>query len=214
MMTGIIAAWREVRAIVLGLAAFGVIAALFKLYRWALLALGLLGGIFYFFRDPDRTASATGIESILSPADGTVISIDQTHEPHFFNGPAQRIIIFLSLFDVHMQRAPYPGTVQLTRYQSGGFLPAFLMNAEANESHLTGFSTAHGPVGVVQIAGLLARRIVFWPNLGDELNRGERLGLIKFGSRVDLLLPANAEILVAVGQKVSGGQTVMARWRN
>jgi phosphatidylserine decarboxylase len=214
MMTGLMAAWREVRAIVLGLAAFSAVAAFLRLRRWAMLSLGLLGGVAFFFRDPERQPTATGREWILSPADGTITGIDLIHEPHFFNGPAQRITIFLSLLDVHVQRAPYPGRVHFTRYQSGSFLPAFLRGADTNESHLIGFETERGPIGVQQVAGLLARRIVFWPELGDDLAAGERLGLIKFGSRVDLLLPANADIVAHVGQKVAGGQTVLARFDN
>ncbi|GAB4433688.1 MAG: hypothetical protein Kow0031_15300 [Anaerolineae bacterium] len=208
------AAWREVRAIVLGLATFSAVAAFFRLRRWAMLSLGALAGVAYFFRDPERHPTAAGREWILSPADGTITGIDLVHEAHFFNGPVQRITIFLSLLDVHVQRAPCAGTVQFSRYRSGRFLPAFARQADSNESHLIGLSTEFGPIGVQQVAGLLARRIVFWPAPGDSLVAGERLGLIKFGSRVDLLLPSNVDILAHVGQKVAAGQSVLARFDN
>lgn len=214
MMTGLLAVWREARAIVAGLAAFSLIAAFFRLRRWAILALGGLAGLVYLFRDPERHPTAAGGEWILSPADGTVRGIDLIHEPYFFNGPAQRITIVSGPLDVHVQRAPYPGKVRYTRYQSGSFVPAILRRANSNESHLTGIGTERGPIGVRSVAGLLARQIVFWPALGDDLATGERLGLIKFGSRVELLLPANADILAHMGQQVTGGQTVMARFDN
>ena len=125
MMTGLMAAWREVRAMVVGLAAFSAVAAFLQRRSWAMLSLGLLGGVAWFFRDPERHPTAADRASILSPADGTVTGIDLIHEPHFFNGPAQRITIFLSLLDVHVQRAPYAGRVDYTRYQSGSFCRPF-----------------------------------------------------------------------------------------
>lgn len=118
----------------------------------------------------------------------------------------------MSLFDVHVQRAPYQGTVKFLHYQPGNFAPAFLSDTHQNEHNLVVLSTPYGAIGVKQIAGILARRIVCWPGVGDELKRGERLGLIKFGSRVDLLLPVNVEVLVSVGDQIYGGQTIVARW--
>lgn len=211
MWSGIRAAWREVKPVVLILGGISVLA--WPRWRWLSMGTGvLLGGIFYFFRDPNRHPPTNAPEWILAPADGVVTHIDRIDEPHYFKGTARRVSIFLSLFDVHVQRAPYQGTVQFLRYESGRFAPAFLKETHTNESNFMGLATPYGPVGVKQIVGILARRIVCRPAIGDSLATGERFGLIKFGSRVDLLLPDNAEILVHPRQKVYGGQTIVARW--
>lgn len=212
LLGGAVAAWREVRAIVLGLVGAVLIAWAIRLRGIALLGMALLGWVFYFFRDPARVAEEAGPEIILAPADGRVTDIELIEEPLFFNGPARRVSVFLSLFDVHVQRAPFAGQVTFLHYQPGGFAPAFLKDTHTNEFNLIGFVTPRGLLAVKQITGILARRIVCWPQVGDSLERGERLGLIKFGSRVDLLLPPEAEITVKVGQKVYGGQTVLGRW--
>lgn len=214
MFSGCLAAWREVKAIVLSLMGLTLL-ALWAQKRWLVwLLAGLLGWIFYFFRDPERTPVSTAPEFIFAPADGRVMAIELVDEPYFFKGPARCISIFLSLFDVHLQRSPCEGQVQYLRYQTGGFAPAFLKNARCNESNLIGLRTPQGPVAVKQIAGILARRIVCWTDPGETLAAGQRLGLIKFGSRVDLLLPPAVEVLVAVGQQVYGGQTIVAKWND
>jgi phosphatidylserine decarboxylase len=212
MATGVTAAWREVKGIVLALAGASLLAWFIKLRGLALLLASLLGWVFFFFRDPDRLPPSSAEEWILAPADGKVTDIELIDEPYFFNGPARRISVFLSIFDVHVQRSPYQGLVELLRYQPGSFAPAFLKDTHTNESNFIGLSTPRGPVAVKQIAGILARRIVCWPQPGDGLARGQRLGLIKFGSRVDLLLPPEVELLVQVGQQLYGGQTIVARW--
>lgn len=214
MTTGIIAAWREVKAIVLALAGFVLMAWLVNRRLLALLSALLLGGVFFFFRDPHREPASTSPEWILAPADGKVTDIEIIHEPHFFKGPALRVSVFLSLFDVHVQRVPYQGRVEFMRYQPGDFAPAFLKDTHLNEYNFIGLSTPYGPVGIKQIAGILARRIVCWVDKGDDLAAGQRLGLIKFGSRVDLLLPPDTEVLVHIGQQVNGGQTLVGRWKN
>lgn len=215
MMSGLPAAWREVKVIVLSLMA-AILLALAGRKRW--LALGLtmgLGWIVYFFRDPERRPASLRPETILAPADGRVTAVETVDEPGVMPGQAWRISVFLSLFDVHVQRCPSTGVVQFLRYQPGAFAPAFLPDAHRNESNLIGLETPYGPVGVKQIAGILARRIVCWLQPGVELDPGQRVGLIRFGSRVDLFLPLNkVEILVQVGQKTYGGQTVVARWIN
>lgn len=211
-MSGIAAAWREVRAIVLGLIGVSGLAWLLKQRRLTVAAAGLLGWVFYFFRDPERTPAAAGPDWILSPADGKITHIELVEEPHFIAGQARRISIFLSLFDVHVQRSPYHGMVEFLCYESGGFTPAFLKDTHDNESNFIGLQTPRGPVGVKQIVGILARRIVCWPKLGDRLETGQRLGLIKFGSRVDLFLPPDVEVVAHLGQQVYGGQSVLARW--
>jgi phosphatidylserine decarboxylase len=212
MSSGILAAWREVKAIVLALSSATLLALWTQKRGLALLSATLLGWVFYFFRDPERTPASFAPEVILAPADGRVTTIEQVDEPDFIKGPAWRISIFLSLFDVHVQRSPYAGVIQFLRYQPGDFAPAFLQDTHGNEANLIGLKTHQGPLAVKQIAGILARRIVCWAALGDSLASGQRLGLIKFGSRVDLFLPPTLEILVQTGQQVYGGQTIVARW--
>ncbi len=212
MLSGILAAWREVQAIVLGLTSVSLLALLTKKQKLALLSAILLGWVFYFFRDPERVPASPSDEWILAPADGKVTDIEIVDEPLFFKGQAQRVSVFLSLFDVHVQRAPYQGRVEFLQYQPGSFAPAFLKDTHSNENNFIGLSTPNGPIGVKQIAGILARRIVCRPDIGDELAAGQRLGLVKFGSRVDLLLPLEVEILVQVGQQTYGGQTVVGKW--
>ncbi|MCB0212686.1 MAG: phosphatidylserine decarboxylase [Anaerolineae bacterium] len=212
MLSGVIAAWREMRSITLGLATAGVLALLRRQWQLFLLSATALGSIAYFFRDPDREPPSTAGEWILAPADGKITDIELIHEPEYFRRSVRRISLFLSVLDVHVQRAPYQGTVKFLHYQPGDFAPAFLSDTRSNESNLLVMATPHGEVGIKQIAGILARRIICRPALGDELVRGERFGLIKFGSRVDLFLPPNAEILVSVGDQIYGGQTIVARW--
>ncbi|MCB0191036.1 MAG: phosphatidylserine decarboxylase [Anaerolineae bacterium] len=214
MLSGFYAAWRELRSIVLGIATASVLALLRRQWRLFLLSTSVLGGIAYFFRDPDREPPSTSAEWILAPADGKITDIELIHEPEYFRRSVRRISLFLSVLDVHVQRAPYKGMVKFLYYQPGDFAPAFLSDTRSNESNLLVMSTPHGEIGIKQIAGILARRIVCWPALGNELARGERFGLIKFGSRVDLLLPANTEILVSVGDQIYGGQTIVAHWPN
>jgi phosphatidylserine decarboxylase len=212
MFSGIIAAWREVKSIVLALLGLILLTAGMRRYRLSAVLAVVLGWIFYFFRDPERMLSSPAVEAILSPADGRVTAIEQVDEPHFMGGPAWRVSIFLSLLDVHVQRSPCSGQVKFLRYQSGEFAPAFLAEVRQNESNLIGLQTVRGPVGVKQIAGILARRIVCWREPGDAVLVGQRLGLIRFGSRVDLYLPLEAIVLTQVGQQVYGAKTVIARW--
>ena len=174
MLSGVIAAWREVRDIVLALAGISLLTLLTRYRLLALLPLTVLGWVFYFFRDPDREAASPSQDWILAPADGKITDIEIVDEPYFFKGPARRISVFLSLFDVHVQRTPYQGKVEFLRYQPGDFAPAFLKNTHSNESNLIGLATPHGPVKIKQITGILARRIVCWPELGDEHSGTDR----------------------------------------
>jgi phosphatidylserine decarboxylase len=212
MLSGIIAAWREVKAIVMGLLALILLMVGLRRFRLSLLLAVLLGWVFYFFRDPERILLSPAAEAIISPADGRVTAVEMVDEPHFMRGSAWRVSIFLSLLDVHVQRSPSAGQVQFLRYQSGDFAPAFLNQIYQNESNLIGLQTARGPLGLKQIAGVLARRIVCWTELGDQVTIGQRLGLIRFGSRVDLYLPPGVIIVTEVGQQVYAGRTVVARW--
>lgn len=168
---------------------------------------------FYFFRDPEPQAP-TDPDAFVAPAHGRIDVIDEIDEPHFFQGRCRRISMFLSVLDVHVQRAPVTGRLLCLKHTPGRFLNA--MNTESaafNEQMLLGFQSDHAPdekVGVRLIAGLIARRIVPWVQPGDLVNRSDRISLIQFGSRCDLLLPCSAKITVAVGQHVTGGETILA----
>jgi phosphatidylserine decarboxylase len=174
---------------------------------WALPALLLAAFFLWFFRDPDRVIPAeTG--ALVSPADGKVTDI----APVTVNGVARlRISIFLNVFDVHVNRSPVRGIIREVRYQRGKFVNA--MNAASAEQNEQNVVTVEGDGQTVvfkQIAGLLARRIVFTKEVGDRVQRGERVGLIKFGSRVDVLLDASATLEVKIGDRVKGGSSVLA----
>ncbi|MGI9626173.1 MAG: phosphatidylserine decarboxylase family protein [Longimicrobiales bacterium] len=175
-------------------------------------ALGLLlVFVVYFFRDPERRLPSDALQ-VVAPADGKIIEVKQVTDEPFMDGPATRITIFLSIFNVHVQRAPVSGTVGLYAYHPGGYLVAWHEKASAeNERASLGIQSVRGPVVVRQIAGLIARRIVTYPRENDTLDRGDRIGLIRFGSRVDLFLPASWPVSAAVGDKVKGGQTVLAQ---
>ena len=159
-----------------------------------------------FFRDP-RRAVTVDPRLILSPADGRVVGVTQPNEPT----GTSRISIFLSVFNVHVNRAPAAGRVSDVRYTPGAFLPAFRDKAsDLNEQNLIWLETDRGPLGVKQIAGLIARRIRCWKRPGDDVAQGEKIGFITFGSRVDLFLPAEATPTVRVGETVRAGMSVVA----
>jgi len=165
----------------------------------------------YFFRDPVRSHEAE-VGDVLAPADGRIVQIARVDEPAFLRGPATRISIFLSIFDVHVQRAPITGKVGLRDYQAGGFQAAWSSRAsEKNEQASLGIVSGPHRILVRQIAGLVARRIVTDPREGDFVGQGSRIGLIRFGSRVDLFIPAGWEVTCQVGDRAVGGQSVMAR---
>jgi phosphatidylserine decarboxylase len=165
-----------------------------------------------FFRDPARKGPAD-LKAIVSPADGTIVEIRTVHEPYFLNGEATMVAIFLSVFDVHVQRAPIDGEIKFVKYHKGKFLDARDMNASLeNENRVIGLVGADGfRVTVRQIAGMIARRIVGWADPGTKLARGERLGMIRFGSRVELFLPPGVSVTAQVGDYAKGGETILAR---
>lgn len=176
----------------------------------SLVAFGATVAVASFFRDPRRRVPEDP-RLVLSPADGRVVGIADANEGH----PAgtRCVSIFLSVFNVHVNRAPAEGTVTEIRYTPGSFLPAFREKAsELNEQNLIRLETPDGPVAVKQIAGLIARRIRCWTKTGARVSRGEKIGFITFGSRVDLFLPAGASIQVRKGDRVRGGLSVIARW--
>ncbi|MGP3932628.1 phosphatidylserine decarboxylase [Nonomuraea sp. KM88] len=173
--------------------------------RWALAAvpLGVLtGGMLWFFRDPDRTP---GQGRILSPADGVVQSIDPWPDGR------TRIAVFMSPLNVHVNRAPLAGNVTSVQHVPGGFLPAFNKDSDQNERVVWHFATALGDIEMVQIAGAVARRIVPYLSAGAKVTPGERIGLIRFGSRVDIYLPEGITPAVSVGEKTVAGVTRIDR---
>lgn len=177
---------------------------------WLLLAVTLLIG--HFFRDPERVVSA-GETDVVAPADGKVVAIEQVAESPFFQRPCTKISIFLSVFDVHINRIPYVGVVQGLQYHKGRFLAANQSKAstENERSCLWIRTDSEDDIVVVQVAGLIARRIVCWPAVGDRVFRGERFGMIRFGSRTDLYVPETSKMLIAAGDRVCGGETVICR---
>jgi phosphatidylserine decarboxylase len=166
--------------------------------------------VLFFFRDPSRPRP-DGEGLVLSPADGRVVDLTTVEDSRFPGGHARRLSIFLSLFDVHVNRAPVAGTVQRVEYSRGRFRAAFRGKAsEENERNRIDLDTQLGPVAVTQIAGAVARRIVCDVAAGDRLAAGERFGMIRFGSRVDLFLPVSARPRVARGDRVRAVATVLA----
>ena len=177
------------------------------------LGLVLTGFFVYFFRDPERLVpAAAGL--VISPADGRVISLERVREEHFLKQPAQRLSIFMNVFDVHVNRAPVAGQVQGLVYQPGRYLAANRPEApDQNEQLAVHLKTPNGAdVVMVQIAGLVARRIISYVQEGQKVDRGERVGLICFGSRVDLYIPAECRVQVQIGQKVKAGSSIVGRW--
>lgn len=172
----------------------------------ALVFLGLF--VFSFFRNPDRHIPADpGL--IVSPADGrVVVSKDES-----CNGrPGKRVSIFLAIWNVHVNRAPAAGTITRLEYKPGKFLAAWEEGASLqNEQNVFTQTTEHGEIVYKQIAGWVARRVVSWKKAGEAVARGERIGLVRFGSRVDIWLPAEAEITVKIGDNVKGGSSILAR---
>jgi phosphatidylserine decarboxylase len=165
-----------------------------------------------FFRDPIRSGPR-GENLVLAPADGRVVSVRAIDEPTFHGGEVQRISIFMSVFNVHVNRYPVDGTVTWRQYRPGAFLNAAGDKASLdNEQSSVGIMTPRGKVLVRQIAGLVARRIVTDHAEGTVVRQGERMGLIRFGSRVDVFLPLGARVRVSEGQRTTAGVTVIAEW--
>lgn len=165
--------------------------------------------LIFFFRDPKRR-TPSGENLVLSSADGKVISIKPFRSAGFVEGEGTLVSVFMSVFDVHVNRAPVSGKVEHVKYNPGKFFPAFKEKASLeNEQTEVGFQSPRGRVMIKQIAGIIARRIVCKVRQGDSLRAGQRLGLIKFGSRVDHLLPQAVQIKARLGQKVRAGETVI-----
>ena len=205
-------ALREARPFLIGTAA--LLGASLWLAWWVPAAFSflLLVGLLLFFRDPERTPPSDPL-ALVSPADGKVICVDEAEDPCFGQGKFRRVGIFLSVLDVHVNRSPYAGTIEKTHYSAGEFLDARHLEVDLrNENQTWWLKTSRGTVLVRQIAGLIARRIVGWKKAGDSVQTGERFGMIRFGSRTDLYFPASCTPKVQAGQRVVGGETVIAIW--
>jgi phosphatidylserine decarboxylase len=197
-----------------------VLHSLVPVGRWAawlldfvgILVLSLMFFVTYFFRDPER-AVPEDPAILVSAADGLVVGIDEMEEPDFHLGPMIRIAVFLSVFDVHINRTPCKALVKSTVYKAGKFLDVrHPDSSQLNECRSWWLDTPHGPIAVRQIAGLIARRIVAWAGEGSMLERGQRFGMIRFGSRTEVFLPADCIVLVKIGDRVQGAATPIARW--
>lgn len=183
---------------------------------WAKIALLLLGALIiftlFFFRDPER-AVPPDPALIVAAADGRIVGIEGCDQTPFDLGPTKRVAIFLSVMDVHVNRMPVEGTIEATKYQKGLFLDVRHPNCSIHNENLAWrIASPRGPVVVRQIAGLIARRIVAWAKPEDRLAKGERFGMIRFGSRTEVYLPPECEITVKLGDYVRGGKSVIARW--
>lgn len=183
------------------------------LWAFAVVLIVLTAWVAYFFRDPERTGQR-GEHLVISPADGVVLPTVDVDEPTFMGGPARRISIFMNVFDVHVNRYPVSGVVRHVHYNPGRFLHAASDKASLdNEQRSVGIETPRGRVLVRQIAGLIARRIVTYSNPGDRVAQGTRMGLIRFGSRVDVFVPPGTDVHVNAGERVHAGTTVIAELR-
>lgn len=166
----------------------------------------------FFFRDPERVAPADE-NIIVAAADGLVVGVEEMEEPDFQLGRMRRVAVFLSVFDVHVNRSPVAGRVKKTIYKAGEFLDVRHPGSSTRNECLSWLlETPRGPVAVRQIAGLVARRIVAWSKEGDALDRGERFGMIRFGSRTEVFLPLECTVLVKPGDRVAGASSPIARW--
>jgi len=200
----------EARWILLILASVGVAVSFVSMWL-SLIFLALFLFTIAFFRDPNRPVPA-GPNLIVAPADGRVRDIVDLDEKEILKTKTRRVGIFLSIFDVHTNRAPIDGRIVYRQHHAGLCLDARDPNcSEKNEAMTWAFENPRGRIVVRQLTGAIARRIVAWANVGDKLKKGERFGMIRFGSRTELYLPLNAEVLVKTGDHVSGGSTVIAR---
>ncbi len=165
----------------------------------------------YFFRNPSRSMPYDP-NILYSPADGTVMAVEDIYDDEYLNEPATKVTVFLSVFNVHVNRSPIDGEIKYQRYTCGQFVPAYKKSASfENERHAIGLDNGRMRILVTQVAGLLARRIVSWVTLGHQMKQGECYGMIKFGSSTELVVPKNVEITVKKGDTVVGGITVMGR---
>jgi len=201
---------RERMPFLIGVTVLTVAVAFLKVGWLTILMVALALQVIWFFRDPNRIIP-TGEGLIVSPADGKIIGLSEAKEERFLKDRAIKVSIFLNLFDVHVNRIPCAGRIRAIRYQPGTFLAADKdLASTQNEQNAILLETVSGvKVVFVQVAGLVARRIVCWVKEGDEVARGSRFGMIRFGSRTDLFLPPGTEVKVRLGQKVKGGSSII-----
>jgi len=193
-----------------GAFAFAIARRSWALWLVAFVLLLLALWVAYFFRDPER-AGERGVSLVVAPADGKLIMITEVDEPSFIKGRAVRLSIFMNVFNVHVNRYPVDGTVQHVHYNKGKFLNAAVEKSSLeNEQMSVGLESAGGRMLVRQIAGLIARRIVTYSKVGDKVKQGERMGIIRFGSRVDVYIPVGASIRAKLGDITTAGVTVLA----
>ena len=196
--------------IIVSLVVAAIVYFLFGAY-WAVIPVVLAIYFAYFFRDFHRSMPYDP-DILYSPADGTVMGVEEIYDDEFLNEPALKLTIFLSVFNVHTNRSHLDGEIEYQRYTCGQFVPAYEKSASfENERHAVGIDNGRIRFLVIQVAGLLARRIVSWVTVGHELKQGETYGMIKFGSSTELIVPRNVEICVKKGQSVVGGVTVVGR---
>jgi len=204
----IVGAWVVELVLILAAVRTGAGAWIAASVLWFALAVWVVA----FFRDPER-AWTRGDRLIVAPADGKVVSVIEVEEPAFLAGRARRVSIFMNVFDCHVNRYPTDGTVAYRHYNPGAFGHAAAEKSSlSNEQASVGLTTPRGKVLVRQIAGLVARRIVTDDEVGTAVHQGERMGMIRFGSRVDLFLPLDTRVLVHVGDTTRVGVTVVAEW--
>ncbi|ODA39387.1 phosphatidylserine decarboxylase family protein [Desulfosporosinus sp. BG] len=193
-----------------------ILAVLAVLAYWAWPWLVILPGIVFlfvafFFRNPERDIPTDEL-TLVSPADGVIMDVERVFEDQFLNGESIRVRIFLSVFNVHVNRSPLVGKVVFRAYRPGQMIPAFKSHAsELNEKNYVGIQNKQLQVLVTQVTGFIARRIVCWVNIGDIVAKGERFGLIKFGSCTEIFVPTNVAIMVSPGDRVRGGVSVIGR---
>jgi phosphatidylserine decarboxylase len=196
---------------ILAILAFIALVSLFFSAWLFLLFVVLIAYTFYFFRDPER-AVPNDLNALVAAADGTVTDIVEVDESDVLKGKARRVGIFLSIFDVHTNRAPIDGRIVYRQHREGLCLDARRPEcSEKNEAMTWAFENPRATIVVRQLTGAIARRIVAWADVGDEVKKGDRFGMIRFGSRTEVYLPLAASVLVKVGDHVAGGSTIIAR---
>lgn len=199
-------------ATILAVAAFAlaIMRRSWALWLFAVLVTLLALWVAYFFRDPERTGER-GAHIVVAPADGKLIMITEVNEPAFMQGRAMRLSIFMNVFSVHVNRYPLNGTVKYVHYNKGKFLNAAAEKSSLeNEQSSVGIESGSYRILVRQIAGLIARRIVTYSQMGQQVKQGDRMGMIRFGSRVDVFLPTDAKLRVQLGTLTTAGTTVLA----